>query len=351
MTSGERTLREQVHQTIVTERLVRAGDRVLVGVSGGPDSVALLHLFASLQDDLRARLIVMHVDHQMRPDSADDASFVEELAGRLGLEAVIVTRDVPTEAKARALSVEDGARRIRYELFLDVARQQRADRLALGHTADDQAETVMMRLLRGAGLTGLTAIPLTRPLGEVLVIRPLLGVWRHEILAYLADHGLSARQDATNDDPRFLRNRIRRQLLPLLEEDYNPHVKALLNQLAEQCRTDAAFLQDAAQRHWKRLAKRQGGALAIRLDGFLRQPQALQRQLMRRAIQQLQGNVNGFEFRHWIEIERLLTERPVGTVLDLPGGLRLTRERDRVLIRRPTVEAGSACATAGMTVY
>lgn len=325
---------ERVRQTIVAARLLTRGDRVLVGVSGGPDSVALLHLLVSLKEELGLWLSVVHMDHQLRPESARDARFVEDLARRFELPVTIVTRDVRADSKSRGLSLEDGARQIRYEAFLEVARQQRADRLALGHTADDQAETVMMRLVRGAGIAGLTAIPLTRPLGEILLIRPLLEVWRHEILAYLTTHGLSVRQDATNSDLYFLRNRIRAKLLPLLEQEYNPNIKALLNQLADQCRTDAAFLQAAAKRHWKRLVKSQNGHLAIRIEAFLQQPKALQRQLMRLVIQQLQGDLTGFEFRHWLEIERVFTDRPVGTILNLPGELCLERGRDRVIVRR-----------------
>lgn len=325
-------LATRVRTTLLSSRLTRAGERVLIGVSGGPDSVALLHILTSLRAELRVQLSVVHVDHRLRPDSSHDGAFVAALAGCLAVPATIVERDVLADASTQGRSLEDRARRMRYQVFLEVARQQAASRVALAHTADDQAETVLMRVIRGAGLRGLTAIPLSRPLGEVMVIRPLLAVWRQELLEYLKRHRLEFRHDATNNDLRFLRNRIRAQLLPLLEREYNPNMKALLCQLAEQCRTDTAFLQDAAQRHWKRLVKSHNGGLIIRVEGFLKQPTSLQRQLVRQAIQHLQGDVARFEFRHWREIERLFTERPVGTVLDLPGKLRLERERDRVSV-------------------
>ncbi|MBI4323361.1 MAG: tRNA lysidine(34) synthetase TilS [Candidatus Omnitrophica bacterium] len=354
-------LHERVREAIQAHRLLARGDRVLIGVSGGPDSVALLHLLAGLKDDVRIRLAVVHVDHQLRPDSQDDAEFVAGLARRFGLPATIVRRDVRHESEARGLSLEDRARRVRYAAFQEIATAQAATRLALAHTADDQAETVLMRLLRGAGITGLAGIPMTRSLGDVTpppaasagggfapkaqalraaagggvtVIRPLLGVWRGEVLGYLRQHRLPFRQDATNRDPRFLRNRIRHELLPLLEREYNPQLKLLLNQLAEQCRTDAGFLSEAAQRYWKRVVKPQNGHLAIHQPRFLSQPKALQRQLIRLAIQQVQGDLTGFEFRHWVEIERLFTQRPVGTRLDLPGSVSLKRLSDQVLIRR-----------------
>ena len=328
------SLRERALQAIKDERLLQSGDRVLVGVSGGPDSVALLHLLVSLKETLRVQVSVVHVDHQLRPDSADDAAFVERLSRRFSLPAVVETRAVAAEASGRGLSLEDAARRVRYEAFLAVARRQRADRLALAHTADDQAETVLMRLLRGAGLTGLTAIPMVRQLEEITVVRPLLGSWRREITSYLKAHRVPSREDSTNHDPRFLRNRIRHDLLPLLEHEYNPNIKSLLNQLAQQCRTDSTFLQTAAARHWKRLVKREAEGLSVRLDPFLKQPKALQQQLVRLTIQRLQGDLARFEFRHWREIERLMTERPIGTILDLPGEIQMERGRDRVRVRQ-----------------
>ncbi|MBI3087802.1 MAG: tRNA lysidine(34) synthetase TilS [Candidatus Omnitrophica bacterium] len=323
----------KVRDAVAAHRLIRPRDRVLVGVSGGPDSVALLHVLAGLRATLGMALAVVHVDHQLRPDSADDAAFVEALARRWQVPATILRRDVRAETSGQGRSLEDAARRVRYDAFLDAARLHSATRLTLAHTADDQAETVLMRLLRGSGLTGLSAIPITRSLEDVTVVRPLLGIWRTEVLAYLARHRLAFREDATNRDPRFLRNRIRRELLPLLEQAYNPQIKLLLGQLAEQCRTDMGFLQTAAQRHWKRLVKASNGSLAIRIEAFLQQPSALQRQLIRMALERLQGDLAGFEFRHWREIERLFTTRPVGTLLDLPGRAQLERGRERVIVR------------------
>lgn len=339
-------LQEQVSKTIATARLLQRGDRVLVGVSGGPDSVALLSLLAGLEKELAVHLVVVHVDHQLRPDSASDAEFVGAFAQRLGLPVTILTRHVFAETGQGSLSLEDRARRVRYDAFREAARRHTANRVALAHTADDQAETVMMRMIRGAGVTGLCAIPMSRSLEapassddealsrhDVTVIRPLLHVWRRDVLAYLARHRLSSRQDATNADPQFLRNRIRLELLPLLEDAYNPRIKALLHQLAEQCQVDAQFLNEAAQRYWKRLIEAQDEAWAIRIDGFLKRPLAIQRQLVRLVIQRLQGDVRGFEFRHWLEIERLFTQRPIGTQVDLPGRVQFERQEHRVLAR------------------
>lgn len=317
----------------MAHQLLRPGERLLLGVSGGPDSVTLLHLFLQMAAELRLRLGVVHVNHGLRSDAAEDAAFVKQLADRWGVPALVLSRDVPALVEAEGRSIEDAARRLRYDAFEEAVARWSAHRLALAHTADDQAETVLMRLLRGAGLTGLSAIPLSRPLGQAMVIRPLLGVWREEVLAYAARHRLPHRDDPTNRDLKFLRNRIRRELLPLLAQTYNPNIKALLVQLAEQARDDLSYLQETVRRSWSRFAKSVDGAVLIRTSALLKQPQAARRAVIRMALSRLQGGVTGFEFRHWREIEQLMLDRPVGSVVDLPGRIRLERRRDGLLMR------------------
>ena len=324
----------RVRQTIAAHRLLAPRSRVVIGVSGGADSVALLQVLAALQHDWDLALHIAHLDHGLRAESEHDAEFVRTLGTHRHIPTTIERREVSSICSREGWSLEDGARRIRYQFLLDVARRQSASAIALAHTADDQAETVLMRLLRGTGLMGLGAIPFKRPLEEVWVVRPLLDVRREDVLAYLERERLTYREDATNADARFVRNRIRHQLLPLLERDYNPNIKGALTQLAEQSRSDYAYLQDAAQRQWKRLANtRQPFEVSLSVAAFLRQPKALQRQLVRQAIQRLRGDLGEFEFRHWLEIEGLFTSRPVGAIVDLPGGLRLHRETDRVRVR------------------
>lgn len=326
---------EQVRQTIVTHRLFPSRARIVVAVSGGADSVALLHVLAGLRTAWPLELHVAHLDHGLRASSSDDARFVHELSVRLGIPATVERRDVATRCASEGWSLEDGARRLRYEVLQAVAQRQSASHLAVAHTADDQAETVLMRLIRGAGLLGLGAIPMTRDLGEVRLVRPLLEVWRRELLAYLKAERLTYREDPTNQQWDFVRNRIRHELLPLLERSYNPQIKERLVQLARQSRADYAYLQEAAARQWKRIAKRTSPR-AVRLGRlpFLRQSPSIQRQLVRQAVACVQGDMTQFEFRHWVEIERLFRERPVGTLVDLPGGIQWRREADRVICQR-----------------
>lgn len=330
-----------IRRTVTGHRLWPPRSRIVVAVSGGADSVALLHALVSLGTEWRLTLHIAHLDHGLRPDSARDAAFVQGLGARLRIPTTIERRCVSAICATEGWSLEDGARRIRYQVLLEVARRHSASRVALAHTADDQAETVLLRLVRGTGLTGLSAMPITRRLeDDVWIVRPLLEVWRRDVVAYLAGVGLAYREDPTNADERFVRNRIRHELLPLLERDYNPNIKQALTHLAETSLWDYTYLQEAAGRQWKRMVKETGNGRApgreitISIPALLREPKALQRQLVRRAIQRVRGDeVGPLEFRHWLEVERLCVERPAGTLLDLPGGVRLRRDRDRLVCR------------------
>ena len=330
------SLVDRFDAAIRTHRLIGPHDRVLVAVSGGADSVALLHLLLAIRRRFSGALHVGHLDHALREGSRDDAAFVRGLAERWRLPVTIERQDVGAICRQQGTSVEKGARRVRYDFFQRLARREQLNRVAVAHTADDQAETVLLRIVRGSGLAGLGAIPRQRELEDgVVLVRPLLDVWRAELLAYLQEAGLTYREDPTNADCRLTRNRVRHRLLPLLERDYNPNIKPALAQLAHQSGVDYAYLQEAAMRQWGRTVKAAGpGRLSIRVRPFLRQPKAIQRQVARRAVARVKASDGELEFRHWLEIERLFLERPIGTVLDLPGGVRLRREPDRVVCER-----------------
>jgi tRNA(Ile)-lysidine synthase len=213
----------------VARGLLDPGDHVLVGVSGGPDSVALLHAFVLLRSECTFRLTVCHVHHGLRPEADRDAAFVEALGARLGCRVEVVRVQVP---RGGGRSPEEAARLARHAALARVARASGARRIALGHTADDQAETVLMRILEGAGPRGLAGIPARR--GRI--VRPLLDVPRAEILVHLAAHGLEAMDDATNRDPKFLRNRVRHEVLPLLTAQVGSRVPDALRRLARASR-------------------------------------------------------------------------------------------------------------------
>jgi tRNA(Ile)-lysidine synthase len=271
-------LREQVERTIRRHAMLAGGETVLVAVSGGADSVALLHLLSRLALDWRLRLHVLHVDHQLRAESAADADFVRALGRRLGVPV-----DVATVAVDRRGSLEAAARVARYAALETWAARVGAARIALGHTADDQAETVLMRLVQGAGVRGLSGIPPVRS----AIIRPLLEVRRSALEAELRGAGLAWVEDASNLDSKFLRNRIRHELLPLLADSYNPEIASALARLTSLARETVGALDQAAGAELERLAVWRDGAAVVRLDGLRALPRPVAAEVLRQAAARL----------------------------------------------------------------
>jgi tRNA(Ile)-lysidine synthase len=249
-------VRDNVLRYIRERKLMRAGDRVAVAVSGGADSVALLRVMLHLRIDLGIVLAVAHFNHGLRgePSQADEA-FVAELAKQLALEFFCGRGDVRDHALTHKLSLETAGRVLRYRWFAQIANDHQFDAVATAHTLDDQAETVLLKFLRGAGTRGLAGIYPVLEFGKTRVTRPLLNVSRAEVESYLESLGQPWREDETNLDRRFTRNRVRHDLLPLLEREFNPNIRALL--------ADSAELSRAEQDYWQALVDLE---LAQRLD-------------------------------------------------------------------------------------
>lgn len=292
---------ERFRAEIAAHSMAKPQETVVVAVSGGPDSTALLHLFwrLSREPGWGLRLWVAHLDHGFRGREAEeDAEAVRRLAGRIGLPASIARMDVAGEIHRRKLSKQVGARECRYAFLRRVASLTGATRIALGHTADDQAETVLLHLLRGTGLTGLAGIPPVR--GEF--VRPLLTVWRADILRYLEKAGLEWRVDRTNLEPVYARNRVRLQLLPELEERYNPRIKEQLVRLATVAADEDRILEEMAAeaRRGVWLVTRSSARIDARRLAAL--PVGLQRRVLRQAVEAIAGEGSLPDFR---TIERL----------------------------------------------
>ena len=236
-------LEQRVLDFIRRSRMMSAGDRVGVAVSGGADSVALLRLLESLRHELGVTLLVLHLDHMLRGTESDaDARFVEELARASGPEYIKAREDVRAAATDNGLNLEEAARRLRYGFFERVLADQRAARIAVAHTADDQAETVLGHIMRGTGLTGLASIyPIVESPSGGSIVRPLLQIRRHELRDYLQARRQEWREDATNMDQTRLRARIRAQLVPVLERDFSSGIVQHLGDLARFAREEESF--------------------------------------------------------------------------------------------------------------
>lgn len=289
------------------ERLVSAGQRVLLAVSGGPDSMALLELFARLRESMDVPLHVAHLNHCLRGDASDgDAAFVEDQARLRDLPVTVERIDVGARRAEVGGSLEAVARDVRYAFLTDVAGKVGADRIALGHHRGDLAETVLMQLLRGAGSAGLAGI---RPIRDGLWIRPLLECSRDDILRFLDAEGVPYRTDASNDDLRFLRNRVRRNLMPALES-YNPQPDAALSRAARILADEDALLSDLTDAAWERAADGD----SIRTEPLRSEPVAVQRRVLKRWLDGLLAPARSATFE---EVERVRR-------LALTGGRRAT---------------------------
>ena len=308
---------DRVAHTITKHGMLLSGERVGVAVSGGPDSVCLLHTLNELAIRLKITLGIIHLNHQLRGSESDrDAKFVVDLAHRLGLEIDLKSFPVAATAKEKGENLEQTARTIRYEFFTALVDDSQYNKIAVGHTRSDQAETVLFRLLRGAGSAGLSGV---RPKLASQVIRPLIEYTRDEVMAYLTSNNHAYRLDSTNLDTGHARNRLRHDLLPQLQRDWNPNIVNTLANTAEWARAEEeewdARLQPLEQSH---LMLTEYG-LSFHVDSIRALSLATTRRLLRRAIKNVRGDLLEIGFAH-IESLRQLAEEPRGTgSLDLPG--------------------------------
>ena len=310
----------KVKDTIKKHSLINRNDRVVIAVSGGPDSLALLYLLNGLRDELRLKLHIAHLDHKLRRSSGKERKFVEKLACRLNIP--ITAAEIDIKQLAQHGSLEEKLRRARLAFLFKVAKAVKADKIALGHNLDDQAETVLMRILRGTGLYGLAGILPKRKISNYWIIRPLLEIRRREINAFLKRKKIKPCIDASNSKDIYFRNRVRNKLLPLLESEYNRNIKVLLSNMAESAGYDYDYLCQAASR-----ALKDTGAKRLNIHKLSKFHPAMQRLMVRLCIQNLQGDTRRLTYRHTKEIEDLLSNRPAGSIVDLPKGISVAKTK------------------------
>ncbi len=349
-------LLDRVARFIQEQQLFPHPQPVVVGVSGGPDSVVLLHILSRLKA-LGLNLHVAHLNHRLRGAEAEaDARFVQSFTRQLGLPCTVGGADVKAYQSRNALSTETAARQVRYAFLRDVAQRVGAERVAVGHTADDQAETVTMHWLRGSGLAGLRGMRPAAPIFlledqheliavegarpdeiailppsslHMLVVRPLLGVWRKEIEAYCRQYELNPRTDSTNSDIRNQRNKVRLQLTPALES-FNPDFKENITRAAQTYAVEYEYFEAQVDALWPRLVE--VGDRLVRFDGEVWQqtPLALQPYCLRRAVLTLVGHVEGLERVH---IEAITGgDGPARARVNLPHDLIMQREVEGFVI-------------------
>jgi tRNA(Ile)-lysidine synthase len=352
---------ERIRKMIAEYGLLSAGETVVVGVSGGPDSLCLLHALCRLRREYDLSLHVAHLHHGLRGAGADaDAQYVRVLASDWGLPCTVDKVDVPSLARQHRLAVEEAARRARYSFLSRVAQNIGARTIAVGHNADDQAETVLMHWLRGSGLAGLRGMLPRTPLSDnrllgtsggrypgagLALIRPLLEVTRAEVEAYCDFHGLEPRFDLSNLDTTYFRNWLRHEVFPLLES-HNPNVQEVIRRSARVMADDYALLRTLLEQTWPEIVLEEsfsspvapgrgaegGPRIAFDLAGWRALPTGLQRATLREAIHVLRRSLRNINFVHVEDALLVARDGTTGAQATLPQGLMLTVEYRRLLI-------------------
>jgi tRNA(Ile)-lysidine synthase len=314
-------------ESILTEKCGLVRDLpIIAGVSGGPDSLCLM----SILRKAGYRIIVAHFNHKLRPDSDTDANIVEQTAARLNLVSVIQSGDVRAFADSGKLSIEEAARILRYRFLMEQARKFHAQAVAVGHTADDQVETVLMHFIRGAGLSGLkgmsyrTVIQMFDP--EIPIVRPLLDLWREETVVYCASHGFRPRHDPSNASLDFLRNRLRHLLIPTLET-YNPRFREVLWRTSRSLAGDYEIISSVVDEVWKDcVVQENADYIAFDWSTLNKQTVGLQRNLVRRAFERLHPDEMDIGYATLERASKFIAGMQGRFRMDLPNGIHLLRE-------------------------
>ena len=313
---------------------------MVVAVSGGPDSVALLHLLCELREARPLQFSVAHFDHGLRGrESAEDAIFVGNLAEELGLPFHPGRGNALALKEKEGLSLEEACRELRYKFLQEAAEKTRARRVALGHTADDQAEEFLLRLIRGSGARGLSGMPFIR---EGIFVRPLLEASRADILSYLTANKFSFRIDSSNEARGFLRNRIRHDLLPMLESNFNPRIRRILLQTASILREDEALLASMAEEAWTGLAKLEEGpegqVTVLDLKRYQEIPRPIQMRVMQKGLELSGTRLKDIGFRHLESIQSLAMKDGPYKRISLPGEVTVERIYQELRFSRKKID-------------
>lgn len=314
---------DTMRKTIEKYQMFSSGDAVLVGVSGGADSVCLLHALSVLKEKTGIRIAAAHLNHQIRGEEAErDAEFVKELCRKWKIPCYIKNADIPSSAAELGVSEETAGRLQRYRFFRELCEEHGFDRIATAHNRNDQAETILMRVIRGSGIDGLSGIRYVRRDG---VVRPLLDVERGQIEAYCRENDISYCTDSTNNDEAYTRNRIRHRLLPILQEEFNPNITAALANMAENMAEDGEFLSGYANRLYHRINSPAPGQKPIVLDmeTLSMVQESIRNRLILLAAREAMGKHYRMERVHLEAVGELL-KKETGASVQLPEGLRVT---------------------------
>jgi tRNA(Ile)-lysidine synthase len=341
-------LEKETLKIVRQEQLVQDGDRILIGVSGGPDSMALLHVLGRLAPDLHITLAAVYVNHGLRPDEThEEKTHVEAAANNLGIDFFTDSVDVTGLAAKQKISIEHAARLLRYDFFEKTAEKWGATKIAVAHTADDQAEEILLRLIRGTARKGLSGMKTIR---DGRIIRPFLGLPKSRLLEYLEKNSIQFLLDSSNTENFYLRNRIRNDLLPYLAEGYNPDIRQTLLRTANILQDEEEFLENITESVFKETIstipetlekikadnnqpdESNNQKLFLNLERFNREPRAIQRRLLEKCCWVTGCEARSRQIEHLLELA--IKNTPAG-YLHLSDGLRVTKNNEQLCFAYP----------------
>lgn len=322
---------DKVLSTINKHNLIQKGDKIVLGLSGGPDSVCLLHVLNRLKKDFNIEIYAAHLNHQIRGIEAQkDALYVSKLCEDMGIIFFVKSINVPKYCENEGLSLEEGARKLRYEMFYEIKDKIKANKIAIGHNLNDQAETVMMRIMRGTGLKGLKGIDYIR---DNCIIRPILDVKRNEIEEYCEAYNLNPRIDKTNLENIYTRNKIRLDLLPYMKDNFNSNVIESIVRMSNSLKSDNDYIEKEAEAKFREVSNiKEKGFVEINLDDFVCLHDAIKVRVLRNSIKHILGDTNFVDQRHIEDIMSLEDNSKVNKMLTLPRNIFVYRKKDSIIL-------------------
>lgn len=300
--------KEEILETIEKYNLIQNGDKIVIGLSGGPDSISLINVLDEIRNDetlcLKFEIIAAHINHNIREEAKSDEDFVVKYCKEKNIEIYVLSVDVTKIAKEEKKGTEETARKIRYDFFEEVLNKTKSNKIATAHTANDNAETVIMNMIRGSGSSGLKGI---RPIRENKFIRPLIETTREEIEKYCDDYKLNPRIDKTNFENDYTRNKIRNILIPLIKEEFNPNIITTINRLSDIINEENQYLENLTKQKYKEILieEHKGKQIVLDLKLFNKQELVIKKRIILHTINALQGNAQGIGKVHIDDIIKL----------------------------------------------